>query len=553
MAAVVSTDASANPSEPVVEPARLGTVDFPTSGRPEAQPHFLRGMAALHSFWYPEALSAFQAALTTDPQFAMAWWGVAMCYNRPYLAGSDDAAGRQALANIRDPSTLTPRERAYIEALRIFYKNGTSAERTVGYAAAMGKLAAAYPDDLEATALYSLSLLGYRWSDEEGFERQEKAGALAQEVYQRNPQHPGAAHYVIHSYDAPELAARALGAARHYAEIAPDAPHALHMPSHIYLQLGMWPEAAASNEVAWAASESWVQRKQASPTLKDYHNYHWLLYAYLQQGRYDNAGKIVRGFQAMRNDIPPLALHYFDESLAAFVIDTRAWTQADQLFPRKEPVVERGRDSGPSEAKSPPVTNPKPAVELCSGTSLETNRSASSRATVPAFILAYAAAERGSPDAEERLAALRAAATDAQNNVPKHWRVRLLEITAILQARAEAFGPALDALRQASALEEEFGKPPGPPTSYKPSHELMGEILLRARRPAEAIATFRVSLSRHPNRALSLLGLARAYSASGDVPAAKESYAQFLRTWAKADTDRPELREARDYLAKPAP
>ena len=526
---------------PAADPApadnlRLGAVDFASSGHPDAQPHFRRGVAALHSFWYPEALAAFQAALAMDPGYAMAWWGVAMCYNRPYLAGSNDDAGRRALARIGDISGLTPRERAYIDALRAFYAEGTSASRTVAYAAAMEKVHGAYREDLDAAAFHSLSLLGYRWSSEEDLSRQEKAGAIATEVYRRNPNHPGAAHYIIHSFDEPALAGRALTAARHYAGIAPDAPHALHMPSHIFLQLGMWPDVVASNEAAWAASEAWVRRRRLAPAFRDYHNYHWLIYACLQQGRQARAAELVDSFRAMRNDIPPLAMHYLDDTLAAFIVETRCWERTDDLL---VPRPSAGVASAPGAPESPP------AVELCGGEPPGSLRRAT--ADVRGFIRAFAAAARDAPAAARLRDELRAAATGDDANA-KFWRVRLLMVSALISARAQAFEPAIAALSEATRLDEELGRSPGPPSSFKPAHELFGEVLLAAGRPAEAAAQFDRALVRHPNRPFSLIGRARAESARGDPRAAVATYSRFLRTWDQADRDRPELREAQDFL-----
>jgi hypothetical protein len=198
---------------------RLGRIAFPNSGAPEAQNDFLRGVAALHSFWYDEAVEAFQAALAADPDFAMAWWGIAMTCHRPFLPGSDDARGREALARIRNVDALTPRERGFIEALRVLLAGGPTSPSD--YAVAMRKLHREYPDDLEGAAFYALSLLGHQWGEDGNLARHEAAGAVALDVFRRNPGHPGAAHYITHSFDFPTLAERALPAARHYATIAP--------------------------------------------------------------------------------------------------------------------------------------------------------------------------------------------------------------------------------------------------------------------------------------------------------------------------------------------
>jgi tetratricopeptide (TPR) repeat protein len=517
---------------------RLGDVKFAATGKAVAQPHFLRGVAALHSFWYEEALDAFQAALRLDPDFAMAWWGVAMTYHRPFLPGSDDEAGRRALAQIRDTSTLTARERAYIEALRAWFAEGTPAERARSYATAMTNVHRTYPDDLEAAAFHALSLLGHSWPDEDVTARHIAAAEIASEIYRRNPNHPGAAHYIIHSYDEPELASRGLDAARHYARIAPDAPHALHMPSHIFLQLGMWSETTVSNEAAWAASEAWVQRKQLSPTLRDYHNFHWLIYSCLQEGRYARAAQLVQEFQQMRKDLLPETLFFFQKAVAAFVVDTRRWDRADALFAADA--------SGGSISGSVRSTGKK--IEICGSQFDQPATPGVQPADIPAFIRTLAAAATGAPDIAQRLDTLRAA-TGGDQAMPEFWRIRVLEIVAVSRAREKNFDIAIRAMREATAIEEDLGKPPGPPAAYKPPHELFGEILLQAGKPAEAAVQFKKNLLLHPERALSILGQARAEAAMGDKVAALATYAHFLEVWRHADSNLPELSEARAFVS----
>jgi tetratricopeptide (TPR) repeat protein len=517
---------------------RLGHIEFPTSGPVAAQPHFIRGVAALHSFWYDEALGAFEAALKIDPQFAMAWWGVAMTHHRPFVPGSNHEAGRRALAQIRRLASLTARERAYIDALRAWYADGNPAERARDYALAMRNLHHAFPNDPEAAAFYALSLLGGSWDDEGALPRHKAAGAIAADVYRRNPNHPGAAHYIIHSYDEPELAKEGLAAAQHYATIAPDSPHALHMPSHIFLQLGMWRETTSSNEAAWSASEAWVQRTQSSPAFRDYHNLHWLIYSCLQEGRYAKAAELVDQFQAMQKDMHPETRFFFHKAAAAYIVDTRRWDRADALFAPELPKVR--------SAASAPLP---PGVEICGR---EFDRPAATTgvqpADIPAFITTLAAAALGATNSAERLAQLRTSAGGDQA-MPEFWRIRVLEIVAVTRAREDNFAAAIAAMREATAIEEALGKPPGPPAAYKPPHELFGEILLRAGEPAEAAAQFERNLRLHPARALSLLGRARALSAMGDQRAARVMYGRLLEIWRQADEDLRELREARDFVA----
>ncbi len=278
----------------LAQQASLGKIDFPTSGSAQAQAHFLRGVAALHSFWFEEALDAFRASTRVEPDFMMGYWGEAMANNHPLWAEQDTEAGRKVIAKIRNTEKLTPKERAFIDAVKLLYGDGDKLTRDMAYSAVMERMYRQYPDDLEVAAFYALSLLGTGRREDKGFRRQMQAGAIALDVYQKNPNHPGAAHYIIHAFDDPDHAILAFPAARRYADIAPEAHHARHMPSHIFLQLGMWPEAAASNESAWAASDAWVKNKGLPVSLRDYHSLHWLLYVYLQLGRYGKAEERYR-------------------------------------------------------------------------------------------------------------------------------------------------------------------------------------------------------------------------------------------------------------------
>ncbi|MEO5959761.1 MAG: tetratricopeptide repeat protein, partial [Opitutaceae bacterium] len=372
-----------------MESLRLGTVDFPTSGGAAAQSHFVHGVAALHSFWYEEALEAFARATEIDPQFAMAYWGEAMCYYRTFRPGTDLAAGRRALGKIKATWAVTARERGYIEALHSLYGQTGNANQAA-YATAMEKLRLAHPEDREAAAFHALALLARGT-----LENRNKAGEIAREVYRQNPNHPGAAHYIIHSYDDPQRADRALEAAQHYAKIAPDAPHALHMPSHIFLQLGMWDEAFNSNDLGWTASVDYVKRKALAPTMRDYHNLHWQIYALLQQGRHARAGELVEEFVRMRaqGELAPVSARYIDTALANYVTDTRRWDRADALFSAASPPAAPGSRGG--------------EVELCGVAPAATPQSPKKQAPNPladtgTFLRAYAAAARGVAAAGDR-------------------------------------------------------------------------------------------------------------------------------------------------------
>src|SRR5919108_1850701 len=245
---------------------QLGSLTFPNSCAPAAQSDFLRGVASLHSFGYEEAIEAFRAAQKIDPSFAMAYWGEAMCFNQPLWFHEDVAAGRAALRKFaatgqeRAARVKTPREQGYFAAVEALFGVGDKRTRDKAYADAMAALVATFPQDDEAHAFYALALLAMLPSGDAALPMRQKAGAIAESVFARNQKHPGAAHYILHAYDHATLADKALPAARVYAQIAPSASHALHMPAHAFVQLGSWDEAAASDQTSWDASVAWAAR-----------------------------------------------------------------------------------------------------------------------------------------------------------------------------------------------------------------------------------------------------------------------------------------------------
>ncbi|HEU5131676.1 MAG TPA: hypothetical protein VFT26_06215, partial [Pyrinomonadaceae bacterium] len=510
--------------------SKLGRVEFPTSGSKEAQAAFLRGLAALHSFWYEEALEAFRESTKVDPDFAMGYWGEAMTYNHPLWSEQDIAGARQVLAKLKETPKLTERERAYIAAVRLLYGEGDKPARDAAYSAEMQKIYLAYPDDLDAAAFYSLSLLGMA-SGTKGYRLQAKAGAIALEVYQKNPNHPGAAHYIIHAFDDPDHAILALPAARRYASIAPEAHHARHMPSHIFLQLGMWPEAAASNEAAWESSDAWMKRKNLSLTVRDYHSLHWLLYAYLQQGRYNDAEKLLNLMKKVMSESTydnKLRPGYYENNYAnmaaAFVVETERWNLAADLFPENKPAntSEQATMSGSHGSHN----------AMQSGTAPATVRTSSASVTLPFFIRGLAGAISGSSATEESITGLQSARANSTTS-----QILALEIAALSASMKKDYTKAIELMKGTTALEESMSPPYGPPGLIKPSHELFGEILLRAGKPAEAAEQFKVALQRQPNRARSLLGSARAAAQTGNQSGALTAYTALMDQWKQADAN----------------
>ncbi|HKO45241.1 MAG TPA: tetratricopeptide repeat protein [Pyrinomonadaceae bacterium] len=516
----------------------LGRVEFPTSGSEKAQAHFLRGLAALHSFWYEEALEAFRESTRVEPDFMMGYWGEAMAHNHPLWSEQDTPAARAVIAKIKDTPKLTPRERAYLEAIKLLYAEGEKTARDAAYSAAMAKIYHSYPDDLDAAAFYSLSLLGMVRMEEKSYRLQAQAGAIALNVYHKNPNHPGAAHYIIHAFDDPEHAILALPAARRYASIAPEAHHARHMPSHIFLQLGMWPEAAASNESAWASSEAWMKRKNLSPSVRDYHSLHWLLYVYLQQGRYRKAEELLSLMKKTMSETTyenKLRPGYYENNYAnmaaAFIVETERWDLTSSLLPATATTASSSGGSHGSHG-----AGASQSVEVVMRTS---NRGA----RLPIFINGLAAAMKNAP-----LDQLKASSGNGPG--AESPGIAELEVRALAASIRGEHEKAIQLMTEAVKIEEQRGAPSGPPGLIKPAHELFGEILMRAGKHERAAEQFKTALLRQPNRARSLLGLARVHAKSGNNAEAGNIYGKLLEQWKDADADLPELKETREFLAR---
>lgn len=516
--------------------AELGQVDFPTSGSPAAQGSFLRGVAALHSFWYDEAADAFREAQKADPGFAMAYWGEAMTYNHPIWYEQDRDAALAALARLGDTPAAraakapTEKEKAWLAAVEALYSEGEKTDRDRVYAAAMQRLHERWPDDLEAASFYALSLIGpalTNGSTGAGRDRDlMKAAAILEELADRNPRHPGVLHYLIHAYDDPVHAPLGLRAARTYAQVAPAAHHALHMPSHIFVQLGMWPEAAASNEAAWAASVDWVKRRSLPVEKEDFHSLSWLAYVYLQQGRVKKAAELL--------EVARDAAH---EVSSPRVVSSLIGMEA------------RHRLETGAEAGGPPIAaHANMHAEHAHGCGGMTPAPAGAASL---FAEGMAAVRKGDLAAAEKAASdLHALAGGDQEATAAGIMEK--EIRALVLLVRSEKEPSLALLREAADLEDTLPPPSGPPSPMKPAHELYGEVLLQAGRAEEALKQFEASLLRTPNRSASLLGAARAAARKGDAETARRYYAALAAIWSQADADLPALAEVRGYL-KDAP
>jgi tetratricopeptide (TPR) repeat protein len=494
----------------------LGAVDFPTSGEGEAQAHFVRGVAALHSFWYPEAEEELRRAREVDPGFVMAYWGEAMTHNHPVWDQVELEAGREALERLaptaeeRLAMAPTERERAYLAAVEIlFFGEGDKPARDRAYEAAMGRLAERYPEDPEAAIFHALAIEGLAYGDgdpELRFDHLMEAAAILEELFDDAPDHPGVLHYLIHAYDDPVHAPLGLRAARIYAEVAPAAPHALHMPSHIFVQLGRWERAEASNVDAWQASVDWVRERDLSPDHRDFHSLDWLLYARLQRGSWEKARQTLETVR---------------EADAAGGGDRVDWYRADM---EARYAIER-------RSPSPPPEEVLGSERRAAGPWLA------------AALAAYSTEDAdGARKAADRLAALAA----EEGGGPVAVMARAAEGLALL---AEGRGEdGLRTLSEAAELEEGLEPPSGPPDTVKPAHELYGEALLAHGRPEEAARQLEISLRRTPRRALSLLAAARAAAALERRDQALEHYREYLAVRGSAGPGVPGIDEARAYI-----
>jgi tetratricopeptide (TPR) repeat protein len=504
------------------QPAELGSTAFPTSGRPEAQEHFIRGLLLLHSFEYPDAAEEFREAERIQPDFAMAFWGEAMTYNHPIWMERDRDAALKALARLaptaqaRRAKAPTERERMYLDAVETLYAEGDKASRDRAYAESMRRLHERFPEDLDAAAFYALALLGST-EGKRDFPVFMRAAAVAEDVFAANPKHPGAAHYLIHCYDDPVHAPLGMRAARVYAKIAPAAVHALHMPSHIFLASGLWADTVASNEASWKASVDRADRRSLGPAAHSSHALSWLEYADLQLGRWNDARRTL---EQMEKDAEGASGHAADELSAM----RAAW------------IVETGRCS--PGASRPAGSSSSPRDLFVRGSCALASGDAQGAAD------ALDALRNGqAPDDAKAHEHGGAAGYDRQTGEAAKVMALALEARIAL-ARGES-ERAETLARRAAAAEDAMTFEAGPPVVVKPAHELAGEILLEIGKPAEARREFETSLARTPGRSRSLLGLARAASKSGDAAAAADAYARLASNWKGADEVVPELREAR--------
>jgi tetratricopeptide (TPR) repeat protein len=502
----------------------LGSIAFPNTGKPEAQDAFVRGVLLLHSFEYEDAAEAFRVAQGVDPDFALAYWGEAMTYNHPLWRQQDRDAALAALARYapdpqaRAEKAADPRERGYLHAVEVLYGEGEKVERDLAYSEAMGELAERYPDDLEARAFYALSILGTVQGVRD-FAVYMRAGAVAEEVFAANELHPGAAHYLIHSYDDPVHAPLGLRAARVYARIAPAASHAQHMISHIYVALGRWSESVDANVKSFEVSAERRHRKGLGLDALNYHSLHWLEYSYLQLGRFDDAkAQLDAMTEYARESLSPRALWYHAAMRAAYIVETGGSAAPAEIDPEGTQVTGAAADLFASGYAALRAGERDRAAQLAERMSLRYESAASGH---------LCGQSGGFEDTTQR-----------DLVVADVMQKSLRALIALHDGETER---ALALLDEATAIEEGMSLDFGPPAIVKPSHELYGEVLLGLGRPADARVQFEEALERAPRRSLSLAGLAKASRALGDADTAGKACDEIALNYAAADL---QVREA---------
>lgn len=521
-----------NHTPPGAPPEQLGEVHFPVSCSAAAQREFNRAMALFHSFWFDPAKQSFATVLEHDPECGMAHWGIAiMSMGNPFTWPPNPPALKAAAAAMveaRRVGVKSEREHDYLSALAAFFQDWETTDhrpRALAFEQAMERVAARYPQDTEAQILYALVLNATALPTDKTFANQLKAGAILEPLFKSYPNHPGVAHYLIHTYDYTELAAKGLPAARVYAAVAPSVPHALHMPSHIFSRVGLWSEMVESNRASYLAARS--ELKETTLGIGGYDALHamdYLAFAHLQQAQDQAAKQMVDEAAAIRKvnveNFP--AAYAFAAIPARFALERGDWKQAAALtlspadlawnkFPQAEAILVFARGLGAARSGDVPAA----------------------RKDV------------------ERLQALKDAMTAAKSD---YWAgqtdFQITTVNAWIALAEQRPDEAVQLMRAAAAAEEASDKHPVTPGNVAPSRELLGEMLLALNQPAQAFSEFERSLQRDPNRFRGLYGAARAAEASGNHEAGYEYYTKLLTLTAGRDTERPELAQARTFLAQ---
>jgi tetratricopeptide (TPR) repeat protein len=506
---------------------KLGTVAFSVSCNAAAKIEFDRAVALLHSFEFGGAINEFRATLAADRSCAMAEWGIAMSHwGNPFAVGVRPAPtlqlGSEAVERARRIGLTSDRERQYVDAVAHLYQSADVVDqptRLTAYRDSMGALAAAHPDDTEAEIFYALSIAAVAASSplDPSFAAPLKAGAILEGLFARMPDHPGLAHYIIHSYDYPQLAGRAVEAARRYAKIAPDSPHAHHMPSHTFTRVGDWQESIDANIASAEAA------RRDGVVGEELHAMDYRIYAYLQTAQDAKARAILEAlpevagrYSAGSNSgaAPPLAAYYAMAAIPArFALERGAWSDAAALVPR------------PTDY---PFTAALTHLANAVGAGHTGNRDLSRRAVEALTDIAEGLRRQNESYWAEQ--------TDIQRHQAAAW-------LAWIEKRPD---DALAEARRAAAMEDNTEKSAVTPGPLVPAREMLGELLLELKQPTLALKEFEATLTREPNRFRSVYGAAKAASLSGDRRKARAYFEQLLKICERADSPpRRELIEAR--------
>jgi tetratricopeptide (TPR) repeat protein len=512
---------------------QLGTVTFETSCSAAAQPRFTRGVALLHSFEFGRAIEAFRTALEADPSCAIAEWGIALSdWSNPFGVGIRTAAplklGREAVERARKLGPKTERERAYVDAVSQLYDQADTIDqrtRLVAYRDAMGQIASRYAADAEASIFYALAISAVAAATplDASYAEPLKAGAILERLIATQPNHPGLAHYIIHSYDYPPLADRALEAARRYAKIAPDSPHARHMPSHTFTRVGYWQESIDANVASGAVA------RRDGVVGEELHSMDYRTYAYLQTAQDAKARGVLDALPEVAGrfnpngpaSAAPNSAAYFAMAAipARYALERGAWAEAAALEPH---------------SSSYPYTEALTFFARALG----------------AAHTGVAATIKASVDALQRITD--ALAAQRETYWAEQTEIQRREATALL-ARAEGRNAdALAGMRAAAEMEDRTEKAAVTPGPLAPARELLGQMLLELGQPSEALTEFEATLKKEPNRFRAVYGAATAAAKAGDRARARTYYGQLLKICERADTPgRPELQEARTGAARP--
>jgi tetratricopeptide (TPR) repeat protein len=504
---------------------KLGSVRFANSCSPRAQLPFTRAVALLHSFEFAPAIAAFGDTLKADPACAMANWGIALSrWGNPFVAGIRPPAqlqlGRDAATGVSNPGAKTERERAYLEAVARLFENFETIDqraRLLSYRDAMGALASRYPEDTEASIFYALALSASEDPADKTYASRLKAGAILERLFATQPEHPGLAHYIIHSYDVPALAGDALDAARRYSKIAPSAPHALHMPSHTFTRLGFWQDSIDTN-----VSSAAVARRVGS-TAEELHAMDYQTYAYLQTGQDAAAQRLLGSLGAVAARFDPDAVGSAAPgsagvfALAAIparvALERRAWAEAAKLeprasrFPYAEAMTYFARALGASHLGE--MANARSAAEALG-------------------------------EIRDRLTQVKETYWAEQVEIQRQGAAAWV---AWADGRTSEALAAMRAAADREDLSEKNAVTPGP---IAPARELLGDMLLEMKQPAQALKEYEATLKKEPNRFRALYGAAQAARLSGDVALAKKYNAQLVKVCERGDKPgRAELMRAR--------